>query len=159
MVELDNPWILWSHSIDDNNWKKKSYKKLYKINNLYDYNILKDIINTNNLQNTMLFLMRENIYPMWEDPENRMGCCASYKIPNDNILETWNKLTLNSICENIMKTIKDCKDINGISIAPKKEFNILKIWFKTNIEDMNKVQEFSPYIIESNCRIKKHIIE
>ena len=159
MVKLDNPWILWSHSINDNNWGKNSYKKLYEINNLYDYNILKDTINTNNLQNTMLFLMRKNIYPMWEDPENRMGSCASYKIPNDNILETWNILTLNSISENIMKNIDDYKDINGISIAPKKEFNILKIWFKTNIEDMDKVKEITPYIIESNCRIKKHIIE
>ena len=47
--------------------------------------------------------------------------------------------------------------INGISIAPKKEFNIIKIWFKTDIKNINKsIRLYDHYINVENCRLKKH---
>ena len=38
--------------------------------------------------------MRENIFPTWEDPENRNGSCISYKIPSENLHD---KMTENSL--------------------------------------------------------------
>ena len=29
MNNLKNKWIIWYHSINDNNWKKNSYKKIF----------------------------------------------------------------------------------------------------------------------------------
>ena len=61
------------------------------------------------------------------------------------------------ICENIQKDIQDRDSINGISISPKKEFNIIKIWFKNNINDLKSINFIEPYITDKNGRTKKNI--
>jgi len=159
MVNLQNTWVLWNHSINDNNWSMNSYKKLYTINNLYDYKLLEEVVTNNNLQNTMLFLMRDEIFPIWEHPDNRMGSCASFKVASKDILTTWNNLIKNCIIENLENDIKNYNNINGILISPKKEFNIIKIWFRDNIETLKNINTFEPYICEENCRLKKHITD
>ena len=72
---LNSEWNLWYHSIKDTRWTKESYKQIYTLKNLYDYKIMEELFQKNYLQNCMLFLMRNDIYPLWEDPENIEGCC------------------------------------------------------------------------------------
>ena len=153
---IESKWILWNHKLDDNSWSNDSYNNMYEINNLFDYKILEDNITLQNLQNTMFFLMRDNIFPTWEDPLNKNGCGASFKVPSAKIYVIWNKLTSYLICENIQKDIKYWDNINGISISPKKEFNIIKIWFKNNVIDMKSINFIEPYITDKNGRIKKY---
>ena len=74
MYELNTSWILWYHSIKDTTWTKSSYKQFYTFNNLYDYKLFEELIQLNHLQNGMFFLMREGIFPNWEDPDNSEGC-------------------------------------------------------------------------------------
>lgn len=154
---LENTWILWNHLIDDKSWENSSYKKIYTIDNLFDLKSFKDILNTEHLQNSMFFLMRKDVFPTWEDPDNRDGCCASFKIPLKDINDIWLKLIENIMCENIHTEIDNYLNINGISIAPKKEFNIIKIWFRNNITHISKNINFcSKYILPENCKIKKN---
>ena len=151
------PWKLWYHSINDTNWDKNSYKQIFLINNIYDFNISKDIFKQNHYQNGMFFIMRDNIFPNWEDPGNRMGGCLSFKVPSTKIIEHWNELSLRCITENIMKD--NNHHINGISISPKKEFNIIKIWIN---EDSFKYKDYFIEIGEffslTNSIYRKHII-
>ena len=84
--QLNTNWCLWYHNINDTNWKNNSYKNIYNIKNAYDLKFLNDTIQKIHLQNGMFFIMRDNIFPTWEDPDNRLGGCISYKIPSDNIL-------------------------------------------------------------------------
>ena len=156
-LNLENTWILWNHLIDDKSWENSSYKKIYTIDNLFDLKSFKDILNTEHLQNSMFFLMRKDVFPTWEDPDNRDGCCASFKIPLKDINDIWLKLIENIMCENIHTEIDNYLNINGISIAPKKEFNIIKIWFRNNITHISKNINFcSKYILPENCKIKKN---
>ena len=155
--KLETTWILWSHKLDNTSWDNKSYKKIFEINNLYDYKLINDIITINNLQNSMFFLMRKNIFPTWEDPDNRDGSSGSFKILSLDIKNIWSKLLLDIISENIHKDKKKYDLINGISISPKKEFNIIKIWFKEDIKNINNIINlYSNYITTENCRLKKH---
>jgi len=155
--KLQTSWILWNHKLNDNNWKNNSYKNIFEINNLYDYKFLENIMTLQNLQNTMFFLMRKDIFPTWEDPDNRDGCCASFKVPLKDIKNIWIQLVIDIISENIHKDKNKYDSINGISIAPKKEFNIIKIWFKTDIKNINNIINlYSNYITTENCRLKKH---
>ena len=73
IYDLNSSWELWYHSIENDDWSNKSYNSLYKIKNLFDLKYLKDNIKQNHLQNGMFFIMKENIFPTWEDPENREG--------------------------------------------------------------------------------------
>ena len=155
--KLQTSWILWNHKLNDNNWKNNSYKNIFEINNLYDYKFLENIMTLQNLQNTMFFLMRKDIFPTWEDPDNRDGCCASFKVPLKDIRNIWIQLVIDIISENIHIDKNKYDVINGISIAPKKEFNIIKIWFKTDIQNINKsIRLYNHYINVENCRLKKH---
>ena len=155
--KLHTSWILWNHKLNDNNWKNNSYKNIFEINNLYDYKFLENIMTLQNLQNTMFFLMRKDIFPTWEDPDNRDGCCASFKVPLKDIRNIWIQLVIDIISENIHIDKNKYDVINVISIAPKKEFNIIKIWFKTDIQNINKsIRLYDHYINVENCRLKKH---
>ena len=92
--QLNTNWCLWYHSINDTNWNKNSYQNLYTIKNLYDLKSLNDSIEKIHLQNGMFFLMRENIFPTWEDPDNREGCCISFKISGDILKEQWDLIII-----------------------------------------------------------------
>ena len=70
----------------------------------------------------MLFVMKENITPMWEDPKNREGGCFSYKVSNRFVGEIWKTLFYMLLGNNICVKAKHNNIVNGITISPKKEF-------------------------------------
>ena len=129
----NNNWSLWYHSINDTSWDNSSYTPMIDINNFFDYKFIVDNFKQNHYQNGMFFCMKEDIFPNWEDPNNRLGGCLSFKVYAKNIVNEWNILLLKCITGSIMKNKNN--SINGISISPKKGFNIVKIWFVDNNED------------------------
>ena len=159
MYGLNTSWVLWYHSLNNNKWDKSSYKKLYVISNLYDYNLLKEILNPMHFQNGMLFLMRENIFPNWEDPDNVDGCCISFKFMGKDLKDHFMKLVLYGITEDLLKDKETYNIINGISISPKKEFNIVKSGMR-NKEKKNTdtMKEIKPYLLGGLSIIKNNII-
>tara|TARA_Y100001958_G_C21010466_1_gene390770 strand:+ start:200 stop:682 length:483 start_codon:yes stop_codon:yes gene_type:complete len=155
--KLTNNWTLWYHSIDNDDWTNKSYKKIIDIHNLYDVKILIDNLKSNHLQNAMLFMMKDDIFPTWEYPDNREGCSISFKVPASNLKKTWDSLLKNIFTGNIFKGDYNNK-LNGISISPKKEFNIIKLWFRENDKNYdNYINEYPPYLIKSKSLYRKHI--
>jgi hypothetical protein len=151
--KLNNKWTLWYHSLKNKNWDNKSYVKVIELNTLLDYKLLEDIMRINHLQNGMFFLMKNDIFPTWEDPKNRMGGCISFKYDN-NILNEWLKVLLLCITDNLSDYNKE---INGLSISPKKEFNILKVWIKNDSNDYKiLVKQYEPYMKLDKCVYKKH---
>lgn len=155
--ELNGKWDLWYHSIDDTNWTNESYKLLYNINNLYDITFLKENIQQNYLQNGMFFIMRDNIFPTWEDPDNRNGCSVSFKIPASSLYSEWNGFIEKVLTEDILKNKDKSHQINGISISPKREFNIIKLWLKEYNENYNEfIKEYPMYITKEKSIVRKY---
>jgi hypothetical protein len=107
----------------------------------------------------MLFVMRKGITPLWEDPKNRKGGCFSYKITNKNVYECWKNLTYNLVGESLSSNKKLQLQINGITISPKKNFCILKVWTSTcNYQDAALIKADSG-ITSHGCLFKKHAPE
>ena len=151
---LKNKWVLWYHSLKNKSWDNKSYIKVIEIKSLLDYKLLEDIMKINHLQNGMFFLMKNDIFPTWEDPKNRLGGCISFKY-NNNILKEWMKIILLLITENLSDD--NINEINGLSISPKKEFNIVKVWIKDDSKDyMSIVKEYEPLVKLDKSIYKKH---
>ena len=156
-LKLQNEWILWNHGLNDKSWSNDSYKNIFEFKNLYDLKIYFDNLDLLQLQNSMYFIMRDGIFPTWEDKNNCNGCCASFKVSSNDILKTWKLLLQNILCENIHKNIQKYDNINGISISPKKEFNIIKIWFKCKIKNIDDYLNIdNKYINSKNVLIKNN---
>lgn len=153
--KLENNWCLWYHSIKDNKWDKKSYQKLLIFRNLFDYKLITDSFEQNYYQNGMFFFMKDNIFPNWEDPNNRLGGCLSFKISSKDMIDTWGFLLLSIINESFFSD--DNHMINGISISPKKEFNIIKIWLKDKKYDYKKFFKVNKFLSLEHSLYKDNI--
>ena len=130
---LNNQWTLWYHDPYNNEWNIDSYKNIYTITTINDFAKIKNswsILPT--IKSSMYFLMRIHIKPMWEDKNNISGGLWSFKITgtDNDILDTWMKLSIYLQGESLLKNTNNYKLINGISISPKKFFSIIKIWCK-----------------------------
>ena len=68
----------------------------------------------------MLFIMKQGISPMWEDPKNRDGGCFSYKVPNKSVVKAWSELTYRIVGASISNTNPFVNSVTGITISPKK---------------------------------------
>ena len=155
--KLNTNWCLWYHSLTDKEWTQKSYRNLFTVTNLYELKALNDIIELNHLQNGMFFLMREDIFPTWEDPDNREGCCVSFKISGSILREQWNSIVNRIVTEDILIDKERTDFINGISIAPKKEFNIVKLWLREHNQNYTDIlKEYEPHFTKDKALIKKH---
>ena len=158
--ELESIWDLWFHSITNTSWDKSSYQKIYTINSILDYRVIIDIFKQNHYQNGMFFIMKSGVFPNWEDPSNRLGGCLSFKISSNRLIRDWNSILLRCLKGEILK--KNNNTINGLSISPKKEFNIIKIWFS---EDTNYNELYIPpdngseELILDNSLYKKNMID
>ena len=133
MNKLDNSFTLWLHNIFDNDWSINGYKKIYTFNTLEDAIRLIENIDNELIEKTMLFLMKNNIKPIWEDEKNYNGGCFSYKINNSNVAQIWKIMNYKLIGNTINEDENIINNITGLSISPKKTYCIIKIWF-SNIE-------------------------
>tara|TARA_B100000214_G_C23915658_1_gene603518 strand:- start:15 stop:494 length:480 start_codon:yes stop_codon:yes gene_type:complete len=158
LINLSSEWDLWYHSINNNKWDKGSYKKIYSITDLCDYNIITQIFRQDHYQNGMFFIMKKGIFPNWEDPINRLGGCLSFKVRSINVIPEWNYMLLHCILEDLMREKND--KITGLSISPKKEFNIIKVWFsEDNIDYTNLfIEKIDSDLTINNSMYKKHIL-
>lgn len=168
MHYLSNIWTLWLHLPHDNDWSVNSYKKIYTFNTLEDAILIIENINKVIVESSMLFLMKNNIKPIWEDEENNKGGSICYKISSDEVYNVWKKINYYLIGETITNNTKLLHLINGISISPKKNFCIIKIWLG-NMNVTQLVKEISlfntldlsnnnledPFKIDILCNIKK----
>jgi hypothetical protein len=157
---LQNRWILWAHLPHDTDWSVNSYKSIYKLTSVEDTIAILQTLPEILVKNCMLFIMKEGISPVWEDPKNREGGCFSYKVSNKNVYEVWRDLTYLLVGETISSNISFVNNITGITISPKKNFCIIKIWM-TNCQYQNPavVSQEITGITPQGCLFKKHTPE
>ena len=138
---LNNPWNFWIHLPHETDWTIKSYKNICKVNTLHETVALIENLSESLVCNCMLFMMRREILPMWEDENNIAGGSVSYKINNKNVYHIWKKLSYALIGEVLGATPEIQQKINGLSISPKKNFCIIKIWFSSCDETLQNTQQ------------------
>ena len=112
------------------------------------------------VKNCMLFVMREGIKPTWEDPKNRSGGCFSYKVVNKHVYNVWKELCYVLVGNTISNDKSFVANVTGITISPKKNFCIVKIWL-ANCENQNPdvVTNDIANLVSSGSIFKKHVPE
>ena len=126
--QINNRWCLWGHLPHNTDWGINSYINIATFDSVENTIAVTETLPEILVKNCMLFVMKQNILPMWEDPQNRNGGYFSYKISNKIVYEVWKKLTYALIGETICPEYGNFRLVSGISISPKKDFCIIKIW-------------------------------
>jgi len=157
---LSSKWTLWAHLPHDIDWSIKSYQKIYTYTTVEETIAVTETLPSILIENCMLFLMKEGIKPTWEDPKNRNGGCFSYKVANKNVVKVWKELSYVVVGNTVSKQINFVNGVTGITISPKKNFCIIKIW-------MSDCSNQNPGVVTTDlkgltphgCLFKKHTPE
>ena len=157
MHNLSNKWTIYAHLPHDTDWSLKSYKTIFTTKYLEEFITVTESLPDKLISNCMLFIMKDNIKPIWEDELNKNGGCFSYKISNKNVSDIWKKFSYKLVGNDILKDKKK-NNINGITISPKKNFCIIKVWFSDCSNKNPESVEYFKGIDSHGCLFRKHII-
>ena len=157
---LLDKWNLYYHLPHDKNWDLSSYKLILgNIATAEQLIAMNEGLPDNIVKHCMLFVMRKGITPMWEDPSNRNGGCFSFKVINKQVPTVWKSLFYALCGETLFSNDIDPSVINGITISPKKNFCIVKIWLKNcSVQDPNLLIPILG-LSKQGCLFKKHAPE
>ena len=124
--KLKYDWVLWFHKVNDSNWSLNSYSKVFNIKTYHDILfILKDI---ENISSGMFFLMKDGISPIFEDEHNINGGYWSIRISKKDAFDFWEKILYYMCVDNLTTNGEHDDKINGVTISPKINNCIFKIW-------------------------------
>lgn len=146
-VYLNDTWSFYFHDPHNADWRTCSYHKVSDVSTAQDYWAVQDKLGEN-LCKGMFFLMREHIFPCWDDESNIKGGCMSLKVLKQDLLDFWNELVTMILTENLLYDEHKAgwwNMINGISTSPKKHFCIVKIWLGNTDIDKQHLRIPSKY--------------
>ena len=154
---LKNEWTVWFHKIDDLNYDIDSYERVLKFKTIEKFVLLYRKIN--NFSAGMFFLMKNDIPPLWENENNIKGGYLSFKVYKKTINDSWFKFCSLIIGQTLIQ--ENMEDINGISLSPKINNCIIKIWFndrKDYKKNFNKeyLSKYFDYSIFEESRFIGH---
>ena len=119
-------WSAYYHEPEDETWGPDSYKKLQTIGSWEQLGTLLKELGPHKTTNGLLRVMRGDYSPLWESNENIYGGSYCLKVRRRNAIEVFNRYlaaaALGSCATNKANTIV------GVTISPKKESCIIKIW-------------------------------
>jgi hypothetical protein len=137
--KLNDTWILWYHDTKSSDWSLSGYEQLFSFSTVEDFWILYN--NLDDISSGMYYLMRKDIPPIWDAPENIGGGAWTFRVDKRNLSKFWEDLSLHCVGE----TICDASEsIVGISISPKIRFATVRVWTSDTddgIEKFNPVKE------------------
>jgi hypothetical protein len=133
---LHDVWTYYFHDPDDANWTTESYHRLADVASVGDFWEVHNAV-SKYLSRGMFFVMREHVYPCWDDPHNIRGGCLSIKVLKDELPAFWDHLLMHMLGENLVKgepssSVEPSESrenlVNGLSVSPKRYFCIVKVW-------------------------------
>ncbi len=138
---MNDTWVLWYHDALSNDWSLSGYEQLYSFDTIEDFWVLYD--NLHDITNGMYYLMRRNVPPIWDVPENINGVWT-FRVDKKTLTSFWLDLSLFCIGETICN---NPESIIGISFSPKVRFATVRIW--TSQTD-GKISQFNS--MQTECR-------
>jgi hypothetical protein len=157
--KLSDNWTLWAHLPHNTDWTLKSYIPISTFTTVEETIAVTESLPPALVENCMLFMMRKGITPMWEDPKNRDGGCFSYKVLNKNVYTAWKELTYSIVGGSVSGRAGFFDCVTGITISPKKNFCIIKIWMKNCDHQNPAVVNAIKGLQAQGCLFKKHTPE
>lgn len=151
--KLSNKYTLWFHHIDDTSFEDSSFTNIYEnIDSIKKFIVL--LNNIPIITSGMFFFMKHNYFPKLNKYKD--GGLWTFKVSKKNANESWENICSSFIGNTLMKNVDDMKSIIGISISPKINNCIIKIWnINKNKTNTNLISDEIP-LIHPNDACYKH---
>ena len=157
--KLSNKFTFWYHIIESTDDQKyeSQIRKLAEFETLDEFwSIFQYLKKPDDVKQTMeIQLFKNPIKPMWEDEENKNGGRIALKLRKEFSNLVWEELVFSFIGGYLGKEVQ--KDIYGIVISCKKDFNSMQIWLKNFSSEITSTIEKN--IREILCMPKEVILE
>ena len=147
-TNLDSPiptgsWTLYFHSPEETKWTLNTFINLGTMKNWRDFWTIIEALKPESLSDGMFFMMRDPSPPLWESHQNIRGGCYSFRCQKKDAADIY----LNHIIAAMVGSLSLSPDnrINGISISPKRGFNITKLW-NTDAQQFNHANNINTSI-------------
>jgi hypothetical protein len=145
MNQLSDKYRLWFHKVNNDDWSDKSYIDIS--NDINGMKTIEDFWGIYNQINTitagMFFLMKNDIQPKWECPDNINGGYWPFKVFKKDADRIWTELSAALSGNTITLDPQKSKALPGISVSPKINNCIFKIW-------SNDARITDPYILNTS---------
>lgn len=126
---LPQTWNLYYHDPNDSNYSLESYVVIAKINKVSDFWNVVEGISKEAWNSGMFFLMREGYRPLWDSPENGKGGAWSKRVDASDTYDVFIDCMVHAIAGKFLTKHNEC--VVGITLSPKGQFHIIKIWNTT----------------------------
>ena len=119
------PWTMYFHSPEETKWTLNTFVSLGPMKTWNDFWNIMEALNIEYLSDGMFFMMRDPSPPLWESSQNIRGGCYSFRYPKKEAHDAY----LDFIIAAMLGSVTSPENrINGITISPKRGFNIIKLW-------------------------------
>jgi hypothetical protein len=108
------------------------------------------------IRKCMLFFMKGDIIPSWEDEANVNGGCFSFKLPLTNIRENWATVLYSITGNTVSDNPEFLSDVAGVVLSPKKHYYIVQIWMKTRSHSSTSLSTVIQRIAKDEIIFKKY---
>lgn len=139
-MELSQKWILWYHDPNNSDYSLESYIRISEITTVEDFWSIVEAISSEAWNSGMFFLMRDGFRPLWDAPENDKGGAWSKKVDASETFNVFVDCMVHSIAGKFLTKHNDT--VVGITLSPKGNFHIIKIW--NNSTTISDRKLFSP---------------
>jgi hypothetical protein len=144
-MNIDSPiptgtWTLYFHSPEEIKWTLNTFISLGSMKTWHDFWNIIETLKAESLSDGMFFMMRDPSPPLWESHHHIRGGCYSFRCQKKDASDIY----LNYIIASMIGilTVNPENRINGISISPKRGFNIIKIW-NTDAQKFNDLSNIN----------------
>ena len=118
-------WTLYFHSPEETKWTLNTFVSLGPMKTWRDFWNIMDSLKTECLSEGMFFMMKDPSPPLWESSQNIRGGCYSFRYQKKEAHDIY----VNYIISAMLGCLTSSENrINGITISPKRGFNIIKVW-------------------------------
>ena len=136
-------WTLYFHSPEETKWTLNTFISLGSMKTWGDYWTVINTLKQETLAEGMFFMMRDPSLPLWESHQNIRGGCYSIRCQKKDAPDAYISYSIACMMDAMANDIDN--RINGITISPKRGFNIIKVW-NTDVARFNKPSDIHPDI-------------
>lgn len=128
---LGHEYTLWCH---DQNASKWHNAVTFNTVNQY-WACIKSVLDRPRMvSNGMIFIMRDGINPDWSEGDNINGGRISWKLDKNETATCWENIATMLVAGDFDTLFGDY-GVNGVSVSPKKNSNIIKLWLAKLVPD------------------------